>query len=709
MPKNISRPSTVVVMLSTAFFVVAMLALAALATNVVATMKNSSDQHDDERAVRAAEAALQSLKDRIASTVQDNAEWDEAYQASRQGQDLTRWAYQNWGNVSADYPLYDGAVVVSPERKIAMAVLKGEDMDADARFGSDFRTQVALVAKPSAKPIVHFVRTPSGVSIIASQAIQPHSYPAPVAPLAILSLFKDVRDDLVAQLEQQYQLQGLRLFTSDIPAGMISIPLKDVNGKTIAHMGWNSLKPGSHVFAEVRSQATAAVAILLIFVLTVVVSGGAEARRMTKLARQARHEATHDGLSGLLNRAGLLSVLADELASGEAVVLHMLDLDGFKAVNDSWGHQIGDGLISQIAKALSQSHPEIAHAARLGGDEFALVQKGDADFASFSAAVISVFDVVFEVEGRTVEVGASLGSARSEGISDPFEILRRADMALYRAKDDGKGRAVAYGPELDAEREKLAALEDKLRSSLDAGGVTVVFQPLVSAKTGTLNGVEALARWNTETGPVSPEVFIPLAERSGLIDLLGMHVLRQSVRSALAWPGLRLSVNVSPIQLCNPSFSACVSRLLDEEGFDPALLTLEITEGVLMTNPEQAQRAIDDLRAKGVRFSLDDFGCGYASIGALRQFGFDSMKIDRSLVWAADEEGRGQDVLKATIALATALSIPVTAEGIETARQADILRDAGCDQLQGYMVGRPMPAEGIASLLAGTAPGADAA
>jgi diguanylate cyclase (GGDEF)-like protein len=380
----------------------------------------------------------------------------------------------------------------------------------------------------------------------------------------------------------------------------------------------------------------------------------------------------------------------------------MLDLDGFKGVNDAWGHQIGDGLIRQISEALPKTHPQIIHAARLGGDEFALVQRGDADFEAFSSAVLSAFDCVFEVDGRTVEVGASLGGARSEGIDDPFEILRRADMALYRAKDDGKGRAIAYHPELDRERERLTALEDELRAALEDGGLTVVYQPLVSAKSGQINGVEALARWQTDRGPVSPEIFIPLAERSGLIDVLGTHVLRQSIRNALGWPGLKLSVNVSPIQLCNPSFASSVTRLIDEEGFDPKRLTLEITEGVLMTSPDQAQRAIDDLRKTGVRFSLDDFGCGYASIGALRQFGFDSMKIDRSLVWAADKDTHGRDVLKATIALATALSIPVTAEGIETSTQADMLREAGCDQLQGYMVGKPMSADDILKLAVGT-------
>jgi diguanylate cyclase (GGDEF)-like protein len=543
------------------------------------------------------------------------------------------------------------------------------------------------------RPLVDFVRTWDGVDILASAAIRPRSYEPKDAPSAVLSLYRHVRDADIGLIAEQYQLKGLHLYQQPQP-NMLSVPLRNVSGNIVAYLGWQRLEPGTRVYDDVSGQIAAAAAILFIFVITVVLAGGAESRRMTRMAQKARHEASHDSLSGLLNRAGLLAVLERNLGAGHHICLHLIDLDGFKAVNDAWGHQIGDLLIKRVSDALSASHPEIIEAARLGGDEFALIQHGESTPEAFWEGVLSVFGKPFEIDGRTVEVGASLGSASSQPGSDAFELLRRADMALYRAKEDGKGRALAYHPELDQDRERLAALEDDLRRALGEGGVTVAYQPLVSATTGQLNGVEALARWNSAAGPISPEIFIPLAERSGLIDQLGMQVLRQSIRDAAGWPGIMLSVNVSPIQICNPSFSGAVSRLLDEEGFEATRLTLEITEGVLMSNPAHAQRAIDDLRKIGVRFSLDDFGCGYASIGALRQFGFDSMKIDRSLVAAAGD-GRGQDVLKATIALATALSIPVTAEGIETDRQAELLREAGCDQLQGYMVGRPMSVDDL--------------
>lgn len=295
-------------------------------------------------------------------------------------------------------------------------------------------------------------------------------------------------------------------------------------------------------------------------------------------------------------------------------------------------------------------------------------------------------------------MGASIGTAPQEDGVPPLERVRRADIALYRAKENGKGQLISYEPDLDRNRLRLAELEAELREGLAAGEIAPVFQPLISAATGKMMGVESLARWRSKKGPVSPQVFIPLAERSGLIDALGTLMLRSSVIAARGWDGVGLSVNVSPIQLCNPDFASNVISVLRELEFEPRRLTLEITEGVLMSNPDQVRRTMDALRAVGVGFALDDFGCGYASIGALRQFGFNRMKLDRSLV-SAIEEGQGVGVLHATISLATALGIPVTAEGVENPNQADVLTRAGCDLLQGYLLGRPAAAEEITKAL----------
>lgn len=454
------------------------------------------------------------------------------------------------------------------------------------------------------------------------------------------------------------------------------------------------------MFHQVYPYVAAAIIILVMFLGGVLLVGAFEARRLRQLAQAAIFEANHDSLSGLLNRHGLLAFLEElERTDFSTPRLYLVDLDGFKAVNDAWGHAVGDDLIRIVSNALTACHPEIVAVARLGGDEFALVQIGTAAREEIEETILALFAEPFKIDGRTIEVGASIGTAARDRDVPPLELLRRADMALYRAKANGRGRAIEYDPELDRERQRVAETEGLLKSAISNGTIEALFQPLVCATTGAVTGLEALARWRTPTGNISPEIFIPLAERCGLIDALGVHMLKTSIEHAKNWPGLALSVNVSPVQLCNPEFAGDVISLLQELDFDPKRLTLEITEGVLMTNPEQARRSIDHLKQVGIKFALDDFGCGYASIGALRQFGFDRMKIDRSLVSALDRGSNGADVLRATISLATALQIPVTAEGIETSRQAAILREAGCDQLQGYLIGKPMSALDISSKL----------
>jgi EAL domain-containing protein (putative c-di-GMP-specific phosphodiesterase class I) len=279
---------------------------------------------------------------------------------------------------------------------------------------------------------------------------------------------------------------------------------------------------------------------------------------------------------------------------------------------------------------------------------------------------------------------------------NPEELVRRADVAMYHAKETGRGRSCLYAAEMDNDRENLIELENELRDALAKGKIDLAFQPLVDAQTGSLQGMEALARWTSpKRGVVQPENFIHVAERSGLIESLGLVVLDNALAASRAWPNLKLSVNVSPAQLRNPSFPEQVRDLLVKTGVEPSRLTLEITEGFLVRQPERAKKTLLALRAVGVSIALDDFGAGYASIGYLRQFHFDRLKIDRSLVSALDRDPTAAGILQATVALANAFRIPVTAEGVEREEQAVMLRLAGCDELQGYLFGMPRTATDI--------------
>ncbi|MBB5574916.1 diguanylate cyclase (GGDEF)-like protein [Rhizobium paranaense] len=672
----------------TVCFIAVALVLTGLVFHVVATMTQSANEIDDARADRAAHAAVVSFMAKLGATIKDNAVWDDAYKAIGTPA-AADWAYDNWGKTSADYSLYDGAVVTGPDGKAVSAYLKGKPFQPRDYFGEAFDHQIEAAVNPQPAPLLNFFKTKTGILLVASQAIQPFDASGGLPKPSVLTFFKELTPEVVDALSDEHELDGLRLQGAPEP-DELNTPIKDMSGVIIGYLVWPSKAPGNAIFDGVRPYVAAAASILVLFLAAVLLAGASEAGRLRRLTEAAKFEASHDSLSGLLNRHGVLELLDRLDGTNSAVSLYMIDLDGFKAVNDAWGHAVGDQLIRIVAKALRGCHPEIQASARLGGDEFALVQFGSAPHSDIEESILKLFLNPFKIGGRTIEVGTSIGVAHRVGNIAPLELLRRADMALYRAKENGKGQAVTYDLELDRERQRIAELESELRSAINNGTIQPVFQPLVSASTGAIIGLEALARWRSESGSISPEVFIPLAEKSGLIDALGVHMLRASIHHAKHWPDMALSVNVSPVQLCNPDFAAQVMAVLEESAFDPTRLMLEITEGVLMTNPDQARRSIDMLRRIGIKFALDDFGCGYASIGALRQFGFDRMKIDRSLVLGLEENANGIDILRATVALATALEIPVTAEGIENPRQAEILRASGCDQLQGYLVGKPM-------------------
>ncbi|KQV36557.1 bifunctional diguanylate cyclase/phosphodiesterase [Rhizobium sp. Root1204] len=679
--------------LVTILFTAVVSLIASLVFSAVVYMRDEANKIDDARANRAVTSAIRSFQTRLASTVQDNAVWDDAFKSIGSA-NASAWAYENWGKTSEDYPLYDVAVVLKPTGAVLSAYRKGAPFDAHSEFGNSIGELAARASASGQRAVTSFVPTTEGVYLAAAGAIQPFEDGPSQEALSTLVFAKLLTPDIVAQLDETFDIGGLRLVATPSP-DKLSMPLLGNHGRSVAYLHWPSRMPGNLTFDGVYRSLLAAGTLFLIFVVAIIATAVAVIRGLQRDTVAARFKATHDSLTGLLNRAGLLDeidVAKSSLTGQQALAL--IDLDGFKDVNDAWGHAIGDELIKLVANRLTKTLTHTETICRLGGDEFAFLGSAN-QIGICSKALVQALQEPFRIGGRTIEVGASIGTALlTSDIPDGYELLRRADMALYEAKESGRGRIVDYLGELDLQRNQRAAMEDKLRRAVENREVRPAFQPLVDAKTGSLRGVEALARWVPDTGPVSPEVFITVAERAGLIDELGRQILEMSIETASSWNDIGLSVNVSPVQLRNPEFAVVVEKVLETRGFDPSRLTLEITEGVLMSNPEQAKRSIARLKAIGVKFALDDFGCGYASIGALREFGFDRMKIDRSLVTALQEE-KGAGILSATLSLAHALDIPVTAEGVETQEQANTLTACGCDQLQGYFVGKPMGAKQI--------------
>ena len=396
-----------------------------------------------------------------------------------------------------------------------------------------------------------------------------------------------------------------------------------------------------------------------------------------------------DSLAAMPNRRALHLDYA-RAAPGQEKALALLDLDGFKSVNDHYGHFIGDRLIKECAKLLTEICGSDGRAYRLGGDEFAILVVGPIAgniLEGVCHTLLARLAQPIVIDERKVTIGASIGLSRSSRRDEltSSELLRRSDMAMYVSKDGGKNRCTWFSGDFDKNRDVTQQVEDDLREAVRLQEFRLAYQPLVDAQSGDIVAVEALLRWQRADGTmVSPGVFIPIAEKCGLIYPIGLWVLRLACREALGWDGITLSINVSPAQLRNPEFPIELGHILEETGFPASRLELEVTETYLVTDPLVANRNLDVIRKFGVGIALDDFGTGYASIGFLRNFRFEKLKIDRSMVVDAATSSGSLAMMNSSIAVARAMDMSVTAEGVETKAQADLVRSAGCDQIQGW-------------------------
>lgn len=424
----------------------------------------------------------------------------------------------------------------------------------------------------------------------------------------------------------------------------------------------------------------------------------------------SRYLAFHDTLTGLPNRA-LLNERIDQTLSRtrrgvDKYALVYIDLDRFKEVNDTYGHPAGDELIRDFAGRLSSLVRASDTVARLGGDEFAMLLSDVSSPEEVEGICRRILDAAhspFEVTGAQAFVDASIGvvMAPADDVSRT-ELQRRADVALYRAKNDGRGCYRFFTEEMDESIKRRRSIESELRRALStADGLQLVYQPLLSSDSDRLMAMEALVRWNhPRLGMLLPTQFVPVAEETGLIIALGDWVLERACRTMRAWPGVSLAVNLSPVQLRDPGFGGRVLAILKAADFDPERLQLEITESVILNADEGVTETLRFLRRSGIKIALDDFGTGYSSLNHLRYLEVDKIKIDRSFVQHIDQQADSAAIVQAVASIGRTLGLCVTAEGVETDEQRQFLRMAGCDELQGYLLSRPLPEEGIGAYLA---------
>ncbi len=710
---QIGRHSIVTAVLICFALIVAVVTLMVL--TAIGRVADYSNKLDDERSWETTVGALKTFQGQLEATLHDHSARNDAAR-SVYGTDNQNWIVGNYGDISSNGALFDTAIIVDDNNKPIVAYHDGQPLTENIEdvLGAavwalvDQARTTRVTGVPEA---AGYIMTRDGIAAAGAATIRERSGRIPVAEghRRYLILVRYLDADRIKMLSNTYVISGLTLVPPDTVA-RYAVSIVDPLGKSLGRLVWSSRQPGDMSYQQVRPLVLGALGLVGLFFVVLLILGSMAGRRLRAEEVQARQVSLRDRLSGLLNREGLrldVDRLVDRARSdGTNVLLLYLDLDGFKEINDAYGHGTGDQLIRAVAAGLKVLVPPQAALARLGGDEFAIAfptkELNDAPALRLAEQILDFLAEPLEIGRRVVVVGASIGIASSpEGRIDREELVRRADLAMYKAKEAGRARMTCYETAMDAHREERNALELDLRRAIEMEELTLAYQPLVDASSCEMIGVEALVRWNRPGhGPISPEAFIPIAETSGLIEALGLLVLRKACQAARHWPDLRVAVNVSPGQFRNPAFADYVRSVLNSTEIEAERVTLEITEGYIIQNPERTRQSIERLKTLGVKVALDDFGSGFSSIGYLRQFGFDRIKIDRSLTINVLEDNRAREMVKATVALARSLDIPVTAEGIETEEQGRALEGFGCDELQGYFYGKPMPEAEISKRLA---------
>jgi diguanylate cyclase (GGDEF)-like protein len=695
----------------------------------------SSAQRADEVAVQHEKnlfsRALSNYGERVLREVKSVAGSEPAIRNIRVNYDPV-WAKQRVGLWLKTYFDHDYVFIFDGSNKPVFSQLGRSDLDAswfdsaladlesvlaymrgrNAALHGTLRLSEPSVREDGPQSQAAVIRSLAGrPAVIAAAAVGPVGGLLAVGDNAapIVMSVKFIDKGALAGIASQLRLTNLhKLENEPAPPGDLTYELDGPQGHSIARFAWTPRQPGAEIVSSVIpfiAVALAGFTLLAAFVLrymrrTAVAIAAGESR--------LRHLAMHDPLCGLPNRIffgeRLEAVIEEVRASSAAAAVFYIDLDHFKDVNDTLGHPVGDELIRNVTLRLSHALRGDDLVARLGGDEFAVISSVGDDSAKMAAVaqrIIAALCAPYAINRQNIVIGASIGIAIIDrNCGTAADIMRYADMALYRAKNEGRNRACIYDAAMDADLSNRKLLEGDLREAIENHQLRLLYQPIVNKSGETVVGVEALCRWTHPTrGEIPPSEFIAVAEHSGLIIELGAWVLRQACLDGKAWPGLTVSVNVSPLQFRRTDFFDVVQNTLNETEFDPARLEIELTESVLLGNVDTAEAGMLRLRALGVRLALDDFGTGYSSLLYLRRLPFDKLKIDRSFVLSIEKAADAAAIVHAVVSLGRGLGMKVTAEGVETADQQLFLRAAGVHFMQGYRFGRAVTAAEISARL----------
>ncbi|MFN3423722.1 MAG: putative bifunctional diguanylate cyclase/phosphodiesterase [Novosphingobium meiothermophilum] len=730
-----------------------LLALLALTVALVVAFRNSTgiaDAYAREEEQRLVARYLERSQKQLLETGRLQVVWDDAV-VRLNSADADEWSRNFivgyfWGTHNVDriyHVRFDGTVVrcwrgTKAARDCSLDQLGGtvrnlvgrsvrEDRSgspvAEWRSHGGVRWPYDAKGLPISRGSAAIVRFDGRPAFIAVASVIPDVTPSLLrgAPDYIV-LVRQIDGRVIGDLAGSLLLEDVR-FSAEPSRDALSnaLAIRDLNGAGIGWISWASKPPGPAILR----QTAPLLAIYILFFVGVVAGGAMLVRRMRRTTSeliaseaQAQHNALHDAMSGLPNRAHFMQRLRQELAACVArrelgdVFVAYVDIDRFKVVNDTLGHHVGDELVRQVALRLRRSLPPGDFLSRFGGDEFVILRRaagGRTAADMLGRQIMALAREPFLISGHNLDISFSCGiSWGPEQSEDPGELLRRADIALYRAKQRGRARYRRFTRDMDASVKLRREMEMELRRAIARDELTLAYQPIVNAADGAIEGFEALLRWpHPERGPIRPGLFVPVAEQAGLMGPLGSWVLRRVFSECRDWPACDISVNLSPLQIMAADFLHSMDDLIRETGADPRRFVLEVTEGVMLDRSEHVVEVLKGLKYRGFRIALDDFGIGYSSLSYLRSFQFDRIKIDRSFVQNIEADLDAHSILRAIVSLGHTLRMKVVAEGVETPMQRALVQAAGCQMIQGHLFWQAMPAQEARRLLEGESSAAD--
>ncbi|OWK33106.1 putative bifunctional diguanylate cyclase/phosphodiesterase [Sphingomonas mucosissima] len=695
-----------------------------------------SDTVSIDRQVRTVQRAVQTSLAEIQLQQQTVAVWDDLVVKLRAPAPDLDWLDANIGLWLHDLFGHDRVFLLDARDEVAYAMVDGRRVQESLHDQSAPGLKRLLATLRAEDRVFKLAPSRSADASVnapfVSDLLVIGGRPAAVSAMLVLPLTAKIADQPGARrvllsvryldgtfrdrLAREYLLARPRFSTiSNVRESEASLPLRNRSGQVVAWLFWSPELPGSaikSVLVPVGTLSTCLIAGLMLLLGRRLIASTNDLRaaimQLQASEAQAHHLAFHDPLTGLPNRAKFNDHFDHALVEarrGRSCALILLDLDRFKHVNDNFGHLAGDALIQEFGSRLASLLRDKDMVARLGGDEFAVLLDGVRNTAEVDQICERIREVVnrpFEVLGNQAHVGVSMGVilAPLSG-TERTELLRKANIALYVAKGEGRDCYRYFSPAMDAGVRFRGEIEEDLRHALATNtGLRLAYQPLVNEQ-GRVIGVEALLRWeHPQRGNISPAQLIPVAEETGLIGPLGDWILEQACRASLEWPDLFVAINFSPVQFRSPHFAERVLGIVNACGADPAKIEVEVTEGVLIDDDENVRSALRRLRAAGLRVALDDFGTGYSSLSYLRRFDVDKIKIDRSFIQHLGQAVDSAAIITAVITLGHAMGLTVTAEGVETDEQLQFLKESGCNELQGFYFSAPVSATAVSTLAA---------